>query len=350
MEHRYLGNSGTPVSVLGLGTMTFGAETDEPGAHAQLDRFVEVGGTFIDTADVYSNGVSEGIIGSWLARSGKRDQVVLATKARFSMGDSPLETGAGRRHLRHSLQASLARLGVDEVDLYQVHGWDPHTPLDETLETLDGFVASGMVGHIGWSNVTAWQMQRIVDHCEMNGWARPVTLQPQYNLLDRGIELEVLPMCLEEEIGILPWSPLGGGWLTGKYSRDSRPSGETRLGEDPQRGVEAYDARNTDRTWRILAAMERIAVERAVPLAQVALAWVRQRPGVSSVILGARTLDQLDGNLMSAELTLSAEEMTTLTAISAPGIPPYPYGVVRSACGVAWWDALGTIGTERSLG
>ncbi len=347
MEHRYLGDSGTPVSVLGLGTMTFGAETDESGAHAQLDRFVEAGGTFIDTADVYSEGVSEEIIGGWLARSDQRPNVVLATKARFSMGDGPLETGTGRRHLRRALRASLGRLGVDDVDLYQMHGWDPHTPLDETLETLDEFVRAGMVGQVGWSNVTGWQMQRIVDRCEMHGWARPVTVQPQYNLLDRGIELEVMPMCLEEGIGILPWSPLGGGWLTGKYSRETRPSGNTRLGEDPDRGVEAYHTRNTERTWQILAAMEGIATHRGISLAKVALAWVRQRPGVSSVILGARTVDQLDSNLASVDVVLSVEEMTSLTAISAPGIPPYPYGMVRKACGLTAWDVLGTVELER---
>ena len=343
MEYRYLGNSGTPVSALGLGTMTFGAETHEPGAHAQLDRFVEAGGTFIDTADVYSQGVSEEIVGRWLAKSGRRSEVVLATKARFPMGGDPLDRGAGRRHLRRALRASLERLGVDDVDLYQVHGWDPNTPIDETLSTLDEFVTQGLVEYVGWSNVTGWQMQRIVDRCDMNGWARPVTLQPQYNLLDRGIELEVMPVCLEEEIGILPWSPLGGGWLTGKYSRESRPTGDTRLGEDPERGVEAYDIRNTERTWNILGVMEHIATNRGVSFAQVALAWVRQRPAVSSVILGARTLGQLEDNLASASVVLSTEEMTSLTAISAPGLPPYPYGVARSICGVGTWDALGTV-------
>ena len=346
MEHRYLGNSGTPVSALGLGTMTFGAETDEPGAHAQLDQFIEAGGTFIDTADVYSQGVSEEIVGRWLARSGRRDEVVLATKARFPMGAEPLQRGAGRVYLRRALHASLRRLDTDHVELYQVHGWDPNTPLDETLSTLDEFVSRGLVAHVGWSNVTAWQMQRIVDRCERHGWARPVTLQPQYTLLDRGIELEVMPMCLEEEIGILPWSPLGGGWLTGKYARDTRPTGKTRLGEDPGRGVEAYDTRNTDRTWSILGAMEGIATYRGVSFAQVALAWVRQRPGVSSVILGARTVEKLEDNLASANVTLTADEMTSLTAISAPGLPPYPYGVVRSGCGVGIWDALGTVEFE----
>lgn len=343
MEHRYLGNSGTPVSALGLGTMTFGAETDEPGALAQLDRFVEAGGTFIDTADVYSAGVSEEIVGRWLARSGKRGEVVLATKARFPMSGEPLDRGAGRVHLRRALHASLRRLHTDDIDLYQVHGWDPNTPLDETLSTLDEFVGRGVVAHVGWSNVTGWQMQKIVDRCDRNGWARPVTLQPQYNLLDRGIELEVVPVCLEEEIGILPWSPLGGGWLTGKYSPDTRPTGETRLGEDPDRGVEAYDARNTERTWSILRLMDRIAAHRGITMAQVALAWVRLRPGVSSVILGARTLRQLDDNLASADVVLSNEEMTALTAVSAPGLPPYPYGVVRSICGVGVWDALGAV-------
>lgn len=185
-------------------------------------------------------------------------------------------------------------------------------------------------------------MQRIVDRCEMTGWSRPVTLQPQYNLLDRTIELEIMPVCLEESIGILPWSPLGGGWLTGKYSPDQRPTGETRLGEDPGRGVEAYDKRNVDRTWDVIEVLTEIAGSQGVTQAQVALAWVRQRPGVSSVILGARTADQLEDNLGSSELTLDDEEMGRLTSVSAPGVPPYPHGMLIKQAGLDVWDRLGT--------
>ena len=343
MELRPLGSSGIEVSALGLGTMTFGNETDLAGAHDQLHRFIEAGGTFIDTADVYSRGASEEIIGAWLKQSQMRDAVVLATKGRFAMSDDPADSGAGRKHLLAAIDASLGRLGVDYVDLYQVHGWDPLTPPEETLAALDSIVQSGRARHVGWSNVTAWQMQLIVDLCEQDGLARPVTLQPQYNLLDRNIEVEVMPMCMANSIGLLPWSPLGGGWLTGKYRADVRPQGATRLGEDPARGVEAYDTRNVDPTWRILALVESIAADHGASMAQVALAWVRDRPAVSSVLIGARTVAQLEDNLASANVELSETDKTRLNEVSAPGIPPYPYGMIRRACGETIWDDLGTL-------
>ena len=343
MELRQLGSSGTVVSAIGLGTMTFGNETNEEVAHGQLDLFVEAGGTFIDTADVYTRGASEEMIGTWLARSGQRDAIVLATKGRFAMGDDPLSRGASSRHLLAAIDASLQRLGVDHVELYQVHGWDPHTPLEETISALDHMVRSGRTRYVGWSNVTAWQMQRILDLAETAGLSRPITLQPQYNLLDRTIEIEIIPMCMANTIGLLPWSPLGGGWLTGKYRSDMRPKGATRLGEDPERGVEAYDGRNVESTWRILAAVEDIASARNMSMANVALAWVRDRPTVSSVLLGARTVEQLSENLASADLTLTQDERSLLDEASAPGIPPYPYGMIRSACEEDVWDRLGTV-------
>lgn len=343
MERRSLGSSDVGVSALGLGTMTFGNETDESGAHDQLGRFVDAGGTFIDTADVYSRGASEEFIGSWLARSSLRDSIVLATKGRFSLSDDPSEGGASRQYLLAAIDDSLRRLGVDHVDLYQVHGWDPATPLDETLEALDTMVQSGRTRLVGWSNVTAWQMQRIIDRCDQAGLARPVTLQPQYNLLDRNIEVEVMPMCMANGIDLLPWSPLGGGWLTGKYRPDERPQGATRLGEDPTRGVEAYDTRNVGTTWNILAEVERIAVDHDASMAQVALAWVRDRPTVSSVLIGARTTTQLEDNLASSNVVLSEAERTRLDTASAPGIPPYPYGMIRTACNEPIWDELGTL-------
>lgn len=342
METRLLGSSETVVSCLGLGTMTFGAETNESTAHEQLDLFVESGGTFIDTADVYSRGLSERIIGAWLSKRGA-DEIVLATKGRFAMSDRAHDRGAGRRHLMEAVDASLTRLGVDHVDLYQVHGWDPATPLTETLETLTTIVSSGRARHVGWSNVTGWQLQRILDMTRAEGWTRPVTLQPQYNLLDRGIELEVMPVCVESGVGLLPWSPLGGGWLTGKYRRDERPSGRTRLGEDPERGVEAYDGRNIDRTWSVLDAVEQIAQDRGASMAQVALAWVRDRPNVTSVLLGARTVEQLADDLGTVDVVLTEDERKRLTAVSAPGIPPYPYGMVREACEVEVWDEFGMV-------
>lgn len=342
MELRRLGNSGTLVSVLGLGTMTFGNETDETEAHRQLDVFVRAGGTFIDTADVYQRGVSEEIIGNWLARRGDNDDLVIATKARFPMSEDPKDVGAGRRHLMRAIEGSLRRLQVDHVDLYQIHAWDPDTPIEETLGTLTSIVESGKARHVGWSNVTGWQLQLILDLCERNGWSPPVTLQPQYNLLDRIIELELVPACMRAGIGLLPWSPLGGGWLTGKYQRNTMPTGPTRLGEDPTRGVEAYEPRNTERTWTILDLVNAIAERRGVTMAQVALTWVRMRPTVSSVLLGARNVAQLEDNLTSADFVLTEDEYDELTRVSAPGLPPYPYGMIHKNADMRHWKQLGT--------
>jgi aryl-alcohol dehydrogenase-like predicted oxidoreductase len=329
MEYRTLGRSGCLVSTLALGTMTFGNESDETVSHAQMDRFLAAGGTLIDTADVYSSGASEEIVGRWLAKQPAqiRGQVVLATKGRFRMGDGPNDVGLSRRHLRDALDASLRRLGVDHIDLYQVHAFDPLTPLEETLRFLDDAVRAGKIGYVGLSNFTGWQLQRAVDLSEFRGLARPVTLQPQYNLLAREIEWEVVPACEANGLGLLPWSPLGGGWLTGKYTREQRPTGATRLGENPERGVEAYDRRGSQqRTWDVIEAVESIAQARGASLAQVALAWLADRPAVTSVILGARTLEQLEDNLGAAGLHLSEEETERLTAASDPAPADYPYG------------------------
>lgn len=327
---------------MALGTMTFGAETDEPDAHRILDRFMDQGGTFIDTADVYAGGASEKILGRWLARRREADRPVLATKARFPTSDDPADKGAGRQHLERALHASLGRLGVEAIDLYQIHAWDPDTPIEETLEVLDGFVRAGKVRAIGVSNFLGWQLERAILTAAGHGWAPVVSLQPQYNLLTRDIELDSMPLCLERQIGILPWSPLGGGWLTGKYSADRRPHGATRLGEDPDRGVEAYGLRNNERTWRILAAVEEVARAREVSMGQVAINWLRRRPGVSAVLLGCRTVQQLDDNLGATGWELTEEEMSSLTRASAPGIPVYPQGFLEVEAGVDYWEKLGT--------
>jgi aryl-alcohol dehydrogenase-like predicted oxidoreductase len=309
--------------------MTFGSETDEATAWAQLDRFVEVGGTLVDTADVYSAGVSEEIIGRWfVARSTDfRRQVVLATKGRFPMGVGPNDLGLSRRHLACALEDSLRRLKCEAIDLYQVHAHDPHTPIDETLRFLDDAIRAGKIHYVGLSNFTAWQLQKAVDVADARGFSRPVTLQPQYNLLVREIEWEIIPACSAEGLGLLPWSPLGGGWLTGKYRRNERPTGATRLGENPNRGVEAYDRRSrAERTWDAIAAVREIAGDRGSSMAQVALAWLIDRPTVTSVILGARTLEQLEDNLGAAGLHLSRAEIEQLDAASDPGPADYPYG------------------------
>ena len=329
MEYRTLGGSGCAVSTLALGTMTFGDETDEEGAHAQLDRFVEAGGSLVDTADVYSAGVSEEIVGRWLGKQSDavRDRVVLATKGRFPMGDGPNDAGLSRRHLSRALDASLRRLGVDDVDLYQVHAYDPWTPLEETLTFLDDAVRAGKIHYAGLSNFTGWQLQRAADVAEFRHLSAPVTLQPQYNLLVREIEWEIVPAAQANGMGLLPWSPLGGGWLTGKYRRDERPTGPTRLGDDPDRGVEAYDRRSrVERTWDVVDAVREVADGRGASMAQVALAWLVDRPAVTSVILGARTTSQLDDNLGAAGLHLSSEETARLDAASDPGAADYPYG------------------------
>jgi len=328
MEYRTLGSSGCAVSNLALGSMTFGTETDEAGAHAQLDRFVEAGGTLVDTADVYSHGVSEQIIGHWFASrpADVTEPVVLATKGRFATADDPNGAGLSARHLTRALEASLARLGLDSVDLYQVHAFDPLTPLEETLRTLDGFVRAGKIRYYGLSNFTGWQLTKAVWLARAMNVAGPVTLQPQYSLLAREIEWEIVPAVLDAGMGLLPWSPLGGGWLSGKYQRDQRPTGHTRLGDDPNRGMEAYDRRGTDRTWNVIDAVQKVAEDRGVSMAEVALAWVTDRPAVTSTILGARTMGQLETNLRAAQLHLTEAETTALDAASDPHVTDYPYG------------------------
>ncbi len=328
MEYRTLGNTGAVVSALCLGTMTFGTESDEKVAHEQLDRFVERGGSFVDTANVYSRGVSEEIIGRWLAaRRGMRDRMLIATKGRFATSDDPNDAGLSRVSLTRALEASLRRLGVDAIDLYQAHAWDPLTPIEETLRFFDDAVRAGKIRYVGVSNVVGWQLQKAALLARHLGLAPIVTLQPQYNLLQRSVELELSDVCRNEGIGILPWSPLGGGWLTGKYERDTPPTGPTRLGENPDRGMEAYSRRNADeRTWRVIEAARSVAGECGVSMAQVAIAWLLDRSAVTAVILGARTVDQLDESLGAAGLHLSEEQTARLDAASKPSVDDYPYG------------------------
>jgi aryl-alcohol dehydrogenase-like predicted oxidoreductase len=328
MDYRKLGPSGTVVTAYCLGTMTFGAEADEASSHALLDDYFAWGGNFIDTADVYSAGKSEEIIGRWLkARPTEARQAVVATKGRFPMGDGPNDIGLSRRHLGQALDASLKRLGIEQIDLYQMHAWDALTPIEETLRFLDDAVAAGKIGYYGFSNYVGWNIAKASEIAKARGYTRPVTLQPQYSLLVRDIELEIVAACQDAGMGLLPWSPLGGGWLTGKYKRDQMPTGATRLGENPNRGSESYAPRNEqERTWAIISAVEDIAKVRGVSMAQVALAWTAARPAVTSVILGARTREQLADNLGAAKLALSEEETARLNAVSAPQPLDYPYG------------------------
>jgi aryl-alcohol dehydrogenase-like predicted oxidoreductase len=329
MEYRRLGDSGVSVSVYALGTMTFGGVTDEAAAYEQLDRFVEAGGTLVDTADVYTGGTSESIIGRWLASRPDEvtDRVVLATKGRFPTAGDPNGVGLSRRHLARALDASLARLDVETIDLYQVHAWDPLTPLEETLSFLDDAVHAGKIGYIGLSNFTGWQLQRVVDLAAFTGRTRPVTLQPQYNLLTREVEWEIVPAAQANGLGLLPWSPLAGGLLTGKYAKGERPPAETRFGEGAMPSQGMFEARTAQqRTWDVIEAVEAIAADHGVSPGQVALAWVAARPGVTSVILGARTVGQLEDNLAAVDLVLSDKETERLDTASDPDPGDYPYG------------------------
>jgi len=327
MEYRLLGRSGLAVSTYALGTMTFGAEADEAEACRQLDRFVAAGGTLVETADVYAGGRSEEIVGRWLSglSPDDRSRVVLASKGRFPVGVEPRDSGLSRRHLRRALDASLGRLGVEHLDLYQVHSWDPLTPIEETVGFLADAVAAGKVGYVGLSNFVGWQVSAFA--ALATGRFPLASMQPQYSLLVREVEWEIVPASRHAGLGILPWSPLGGGWLTGKYHREARPTGATRLGENPERGVEAYDRRGgSERTWRILDALAEVARRRGVPMSQIALAWLHDRPGVSSVILGARTVAQLEDNLGAVGLRLEPGETAELDAASDPEPADYPYG------------------------
>jgi aryl-alcohol dehydrogenase-like predicted oxidoreductase len=329
MEYRLLGSSGCAVSAMALGGLTFGNEADETGSYAQLDAFLDAGGTLIDTADVYADGRSEEIIGKWLAsRKHPRDQVVIATKGRFPTDETPNGHGLSRRHLSWALDASLRRLKVDSIDLYQLHGWDPLTPVEETLRFLDDAIRAGKILYTGLSNFLAYQIQKYVDTADAGALAsRPVTVQPQYNLLARAIEWEIVPACRAEGLGLLPWSPLASGWLTGKYRRGEAPQAGTRLAEQADQGMRIWNERgHLERNWLVLDAVHKVAEERGVSMGQVAIAWVLGRPAVSSVILGARTLSQLEDNLAAGRLQLSDEETKLLDEASEPGAPDYPYG------------------------
>jgi aryl-alcohol dehydrogenase-like predicted oxidoreductase len=328
MQYHRLGNSGSVVSDFCLGTMTFGSEADELASHEIIDAYVSAGGTFIDVANTYVGGKSESIVGSWLrAHPTEARQVVLATKGRFPMGPGPNDQGTSRRHLTRALDDSLHRLGVEQIDLYQLHCWDPVTPLAESLRFLDDAVRAGKISYYGFSNFLGWEITKAVDMAASHHWAPPVTLQPQYNLLMRDIEHEIIPACRDAGIGLLTWSPLAGGWLSGKYQRDVSPTNVTRFGKNPTRGLVPYAAYNAkEQTWNVVDAVTRIAKARGISPAQVSLAWVAAQPAVTSVILGVRNLAQLADNLNAANLKLEDHELDILDSVSAPLVGAYPYG------------------------
>jgi aryl-alcohol dehydrogenase-like predicted oxidoreductase len=298
-----------------------------------MDMFADAGGNFIDSANVYSRGNSERIVGRWL-KNRNRDDFVIATKVRFPMGDGPNDVGLSRKHILTSVDASLRRLDTDTIDLYQVHAWDPGTPLEETLSTLDTLVTSGKVRYIGASNFFAWQLQKAVDLSHQRGWEPFVCLQPLYNLLDRGIEWELVSVCRNEGLGIIPWSPLRGGWLSGKYKRGmAAPPEGTRVEEaEKNNWGERWSVYDTDRTWTVLDALFEVAEAEGKTPAQIALNWVKDQPGVTAPIIGARKIAHLEDNLGAMGWTLSAENAAKLDAVSAMPAP-YPDNMTNRATG-----------------
>ncbi|MEH1125151.1 aldo/keto reductase [Micromonospora sp. CPCC 206061] len=313
MQQRPLGRSGLAVSRLALGTMTWGRDTDPDDAAAQLKSFLDAGGTLVDTADVYADGEAEAVIGSLLGALVPRDEMLIATKAGLRPGFGRRRDGS-RGHLLRSLDASLRRLGTDHVDLWQVHGYDPDTPLEETLTALDHAVASGRVRYVGVSNFSAWQTaQAATWQAAFPGRAPVVATQVEYSLLERGIEREVLPACTALGLGVLPWSPLGRGVLTGKY-RHGRPADSRAASPHFGPFVEPY---LEPRCSSIVEAVSTAASGLGVSPMEVALAWIRDRPGVVAPILGARTVGQLLGALQVEEMTLPAEITQALEDVSA---------------------------------
>jgi aryl-alcohol dehydrogenase-like predicted oxidoreductase len=333
VEQRQLGRAGVRVSELGLGTMTFGRECDEATSRSILDRFLDAGGTFVDTANNYGEpgGSSETILGTALA--GRRDAVVLATKVRFFTGDGANDRGLSRRHVRMSVDASLRRLRTDWIDLLQVHSWDPVTPLVETLSTLDDLVRAGKVRYIGASNFTGWQLATANGLAALHAWEPFVSYQGNYSLVGRELEREVLPYCTYAGLGVLPYGPLGGGLLTGKYQRGQRPDDGTRAAGD---GLiaEGMSRRMTERAFATADVVREIAAESGRTPAQVALNWVTNRPEVTSSLLGARTVGQLEDNLGSVGWQLDPAHIERLDDSSRISIG-YPEEFQR------WMAAVG---------
>ena len=324
MEQRQLGNTGLYVSRLALGTMSWGRDTDEDDASSQLKTYLEFGGNFIDTADVYVDGESEKIVGRMLQGVVKRDDILVATKAVSRRGQQR-DRDASRRHLLNALDASLARLGTDYVDLWQMHAYDAATPLEETLGALDTAVSSGRVRYVGISNYNGAQTARAATwQRAWPGRAPIVSTQMEYSLLQRGIEREVVPAALDLDIGILPWSPLGRGVLTGKY-RQGTPADSRGASPDYQRFVAPY---LDDRAGRIVGAVMTAADGLGVSPLAVALAWVRDRPGVVAPIVGARTVGQLKGSLDGDGVVLPAEIRSALDDVSSPAMG-YPEAGIR---------------------
>ncbi|MDR6990524.1 aldo/keto reductase [Luteimonas sp. 3794] len=364
-HYRSLGRSGLLVSPLALGAMTFGAErwgTDIVASRAVFDAYVDAGGNFVDTADLYSAGRSEEMLGGFLADGGLRERIVLATKSGFPRTqDNPHGGGNGAKNIRTALEGSLARLRTDYVDLYWMHVWDRLTPPEEVLQTMADAVRAGRILHYGFSNTPAWYVARVATLAQAHGLPAPIGLQYQYSLLDRGVELEILPAGDALGLGLVPWSPLGAGLLTGKYGRDkladaarvSRLPGDAS-GDGAARGSDRgrLDGDNpfggmlfTERNFDIVDAVRAVAEDLGRSMAEVALAWVARRHGVSSVLVGASRVAQLQQNIASLDIAFSAAQQAQLDAASAPPLPnPYfifqlPPRMIFGVAHAAGWSA-----------
>jgi aryl-alcohol dehydrogenase-like predicted oxidoreductase len=324
MEYRPLGRTGTQVSVLCLGCMMFGGRTEPEDSYAIIDRALDAGVNFLDTANVYSRGRSEEVTGEALKRNGKRQQVVLATKVHGRMADDdPNALGNGRRHIIEQCDASLRRLQTDYIDLYQIHRPQSDIPIDETLRALDDLIRAGKVRYIGTSTFAAWQVVESLWVAKELGLNRFVCEQPPYNLLDRRIERELLPMARTYGIGTIPWSPLGGGLLTGKYRRDEPAPSDARYADVSDRPW--MQRRKTEGVYDVVEALEPRAKSKGCTMAQYALAWVMGQPGVTSPIIGPRTMAQLEDNLGALDVTISEEERAEIDEIVPPGSMVSPF-------------------------
>ena len=311
MEYVRMGRSGLQVSRICFGTMTFGQGADEEMSFKLMDRFTELGGTFLDTADAYGGGVSEEIVGRWIKERGVRDQVVLATKVQSPMGDRPNERGLSRIHILRGVEDSLRRLQTDVIDLYQIHRWDFESEPEETLEALTDLVRSGKVRYIGCSNLKAWHLYKYLTLSKKNAWSRFISLQPLFSALNRSIENEILPLCAEKGVGVMVYNPLAGGVLTGRYRRGEAPSTGTRLGD-----MQSYQGRYfTERSLDIVDGFVAAAQARGVTPAQLALAWVMAEPRVTCPIIGARTMEQFNDTIGGLDITLSPEERAAIPAV-----------------------------------
>ncbi|MBD2700939.1 aldo/keto reductase [Spirosoma sp. BT702] len=331
MQFNQLGNTGVLVSKLCLGTMTFGGtghwkamgELQQNSVNDIVKTAVDSGINFIDTANVYSFGESEQLLGQAIKELGlSRDELVIATKVRARMGQGKNQVGLGRLQIMQQIEGSLKRLQIDHIDLYQIHGFDPITPLDETMRGLEDVVRSGKVRYIGCSNLAAWQVMKANGIADKYGWTKFISTQNYYSIAGRDIENEIVPMVQDQQMAILPWSPLAGGFLSGKYTRSNKPEGDSRrLGFD-------FPPVNQERAYDIIDVMAQIAEAHGVSVAQIALAWVLAKPGVTSVIIGAKNTDQLTDNIKAADVKLTADQLQQLDEISA-NPKPYPQWMIQ---------------------